>query len=204
MLISRSIILSIELFQTKDAEKTKTHVLCSIIPRPPRPSCRVWDNVCVCVGGGGICRARQTTRDNIIRRMRIALMLQTHTLIILKTYCISSAKMVTRTRVTVTLYRQCPSCSSLLSLPPVYARLSSSSACYWRLPAHVFNLREQISLPSMYKNMEGCGYVIKKDLQWRLRCRLICVSHCVHIAVTAERVLFLDVFFLRPDVRKKE
>jgi len=53
-----------EIFQTKVAEKIKTHVICSIIFF--RHSCRLWDNVEKC------CKAGQATDDNIIRRMRIA------------------------------------------------------------------------------------------------------------------------------------
>jgi hypothetical protein len=52
------------MFQTKVVEKIKTHILCSITC--PRKSCRLWDNV------EKYGTARQTTDDNIIRRMRLA------------------------------------------------------------------------------------------------------------------------------------
>jgi hypothetical protein len=52
------------MFQTNVVDKIKTHILCSITF--PRKSCRLWDNV------EKYGTARQTTDDNIIRRMRIA------------------------------------------------------------------------------------------------------------------------------------
>jgi hypothetical protein len=56
--------LGLEMFQTKDVEKIRTQILCSII-FPPRKSYRWWDNV------EKYGRTRQATGDNIIRRMRV-------------------------------------------------------------------------------------------------------------------------------------
>jgi hypothetical protein len=53
-----------EIFQTKVAEKIKTHILCSITFF--RKSCRLWDYV------EKYGRARQATDDNVARRMRFA------------------------------------------------------------------------------------------------------------------------------------
>jgi hypothetical protein len=53
-----------EKIQTKVVEKIKTHILCSITFS--RKSFRLWDNV------EKYGRARQTTDDNITRRMRFA------------------------------------------------------------------------------------------------------------------------------------
>jgi hypothetical protein len=52
------------MFQTKVVEKIKTHILRSITFS--LKSCRLWDNV------EKYGRVRQTSDDNIIRRMRIA------------------------------------------------------------------------------------------------------------------------------------
>jgi hypothetical protein len=52
------------MFQTKFVQKVKTHILCSITFS--QKSCRLSDNV------EKYGRARQTTDDNIIRRMRFA------------------------------------------------------------------------------------------------------------------------------------
>jgi len=54
-----------EMFQTKFAQKFKTHILCSV-NSPPRKSCRLWDNVERCGTAG------QATDDNTVRRMRFA------------------------------------------------------------------------------------------------------------------------------------
>jgi hypothetical protein len=53
-----------EMFRTKVKNKIKTHILCSITF--PQKSCCLWDNV------EKYGTARQTTDDNIIRRMRFA------------------------------------------------------------------------------------------------------------------------------------
>jgi hypothetical protein len=92
--------------QTKIVEKIKTHDLCSITFS--RESCRLWDNV------EKYCRTGQATYYNIIRRMRFACRItkartQTHT-IRCNTYCFSTATMVTRERLNVTLYVHWLSC----------------------------------------------------------------------------------------------
>jgi hypothetical protein len=50
----------------KAAEKTKTHILCSITLFSPEKSCRLRDDVVQYV------RTRQASDDKIIRRMRFA------------------------------------------------------------------------------------------------------------------------------------
>ena len=77
-----------------------------------RKTCRLCDNV---EKYGG---ARQATYDNIIRRMRFAcwIIKATHTLRICNTYCSSTATVVTRTRVNITLYVHCLSCWYSLTL----------------------------------------------------------------------------------------
>jgi hypothetical protein len=110
MIISRWILLRMRNFQTKVVEKTKTHILCSITFS--RKSCRLWDNV----EKHGT--ARQATYDNIIQRMRFACWITkaTDTLRIYNNYCFSTATMVTRTRLSVTLCVHCMSCSFGMSL----------------------------------------------------------------------------------------
>jgi hypothetical protein len=99
-------LLEWEKFQKKVLEKIKTHILYSITFS--RKSCRLWDNV-EKYGSAG-----QAADDNIIRRMRIACWItkatDTHTLRICNTYCFSTAKVVTRTRLNVTSYVRCVSC----------------------------------------------------------------------------------------------
>jgi len=63
------------------------------------------------------CRAGQATADNIIRRMRFACWLtqarihtHTHTLVIFNIYCFSTARMITRTLLNVTIHIQRLSC----------------------------------------------------------------------------------------------
>jgi hypothetical protein len=58
------VFLEWEMFQTKDVEKIKTHILCSITFS--RKSCRLWDNV------EKSCRAGQATDDNVIQPTRCA------------------------------------------------------------------------------------------------------------------------------------
>ena len=67
-------------------------------------SCRLWDNV------EKYSIARQATDENIIRRMRFACWITkaTDTLRICNTYCIFTATMVTRTRLSVIFIRTLP------------------------------------------------------------------------------------------------
>jgi len=69
-------------------------------------SCRLWDKV------EKYCRVGQATDDNKIQRMGIACWIPkaTKTLRICNIYCFSTAKIVTRKRVSVTLYAHCLSC----------------------------------------------------------------------------------------------
>jgi len=65
MMISISVLLGINVFETKVEEKIKTRTLSSI-NFSPRKSCLLWENV-------GKCNtARQATDDNIMRRMNLA------------------------------------------------------------------------------------------------------------------------------------
>jgi len=64
LIISRSVLLIMKNLQTKVAEKTKTHILCSVTLF--RKSCRLWDNV------EKYCVTWQATDDNIIRRTHFA------------------------------------------------------------------------------------------------------------------------------------
>jgi len=82
----------------KGAEKTEIHILCSIIFFF-RKLCQLWSNV------EKYCRAGQATDDNMAHAHY---MLDTsgyrHTLRICNTYCFSTATMVARRRLIVTLY----------------------------------------------------------------------------------------------------
>jgi len=93
-----------EMFHTEGLEKIRTQSVCSITFL--FKSCRLWDNV------ETYRRAGQTTHDNVIRRMPIACWITkaTHTLTICNIYCFSTATMVVRTRLNVTLYVHCLSC----------------------------------------------------------------------------------------------
>ena len=57
-------------------------------------------------------RAGQAAEDNVIRRMRFACLIteDSHTVGICNTYCFSSATVVARTRVNVTLYSMYIAC----------------------------------------------------------------------------------------------
>jgi hypothetical protein len=57
LIISGSVLLELEMFQTRFKEEIKTHILCSITFF--RKSCRLWDNV------EKYCRAWQATDDNM-------------------------------------------------------------------------------------------------------------------------------------------
>jgi hypothetical protein len=100
-------LLEWEMFQTKVIEKIKTHILCSITFL--RKSCRLWDNVekYDIVG--------QAAVDNIIWRMRIACWI-TKATDAHPEYCFCAFRMVTRTRLNVTLYLHCLPCMSCFLL----------------------------------------------------------------------------------------
>jgi len=96
------------MFQTKVVETIETHILRSITP-PPGKSCRSWDNLEK--GSAG-----QATDDNMAHAH---CMLDTegykHILTICSTYYFSTATMVARTRLSVTIYVQCLPVISLSS-----------------------------------------------------------------------------------------
>jgi hypothetical protein len=93
------------MFQTKAVGKIRTHILRSITFPENRAVYEImWE-----IYG----TARQVMDDNIIRRMRFACWITKAIGIILRicnAYCFSTAKMVTRTRLNVTLYAYCLSC----------------------------------------------------------------------------------------------
>jgi hypothetical protein len=89
------------MFRTKVAEKMKTHILCSIPYLENRSVCDImWKNIV------------ELGRPQMIVRAHFMLDTYgyTYTLRICNTYYFSAATMVTRTRLTVTLYVHCMSC----------------------------------------------------------------------------------------------
>jgi hypothetical protein len=101
MIISRSILLIIRIFQARVVQIIKRHILCSVMFI--RKSYLLQDNV------EKYGTARQATDDNIIRCVRFAcwIIKATDTVIMYNTYCFSTETMVTRTRLNVTLYVHC-------------------------------------------------------------------------------------------------
>ena len=94
-----------EMLQTKPIEKIKTHISCSVTFFAQK-LCHLWDNVAKKYG-----RANQATDDNMIRRMRFACWGYRHRLRICYTYCFSTIKVVTRTRLISCLVNVlCTSC----------------------------------------------------------------------------------------------
>ena len=96
-------ILRARKFATKNLEKIKTRILCSMTFFL-RKSCRLWNNV------WKYGRARQDTDDciNYTAHAHAHCRLDTedykHALRICNTYCFSTATVVTRTRLNITLY----------------------------------------------------------------------------------------------------
>jgi len=81
----------------KVVEKIKTHILC--LATNFRKSCHLWDKV------EKYCRAGQATHDNMAHaHFMLDACHYKHTLRICGTYCFCTAKLVTRTRLNVTLY----------------------------------------------------------------------------------------------------
>ena len=95
------------MFQTKVVEEIKTHFMFNNFF--PRKSCRLWDNV----EKHGT--ARRATDDSITRRMRFACWITkaTDTQSEYAIHCFSTATMVTRKLLNVTLHIECPSCYSV-------------------------------------------------------------------------------------------
>jgi hypothetical protein len=87
------------MIRTKVVDKMKLHILCSLTFFPPK-ICRLWDNV------EQYGRPRQTTGEKIMRRMRFACWITKapDVLWVCYTYCCSTATVVTRTHLNVTLY----------------------------------------------------------------------------------------------------
>ena len=106
-----------KMFQTKVAEKIKTHILCSVTFF--RKSCRLWDNV------EKFCREGWAADAN---KVHAHCMLDTwgykHTHTICNVYCFSTATMVARKRPIVTLHVRC--LSSLFFAESVWQQQSAS------------------------------------------------------------------------------
>jgi hypothetical protein len=113
-----------EVFQAKVVEKLETHTVCSITVF--QKSRRLWDNVEKC------CRAGQATDDNVAHAH---CMLNTggykHTLTICNTYCFSTATMVPRSRLSVTLYLHFLSSVILYSLGTRFDSRPGRKICHW-------------------------------------------------------------------------
>jgi hypothetical protein len=98
-IISHSVFPRMKLFQKRFREN-KTHFVFNNYF--PLKSCCLWDNV----EKHGF--TRQATYYNIIRPMRIACWITKATDRIINTYCFSTARMVTRTRLSYTFIRTSP------------------------------------------------------------------------------------------------
>ena len=98
MIISCRILLIMRNVPDKFVEKIKTHILFSVTFY--RKSCRLWDNV----EKKKYCRAAHATDDNMEHAHCMPHnWCYKHILIICNTYCFSTATMVTRTRLNVTI-----------------------------------------------------------------------------------------------------
>jgi hypothetical protein len=113
-----------EMFQIKVVEKIKTHILCSVACF--RKSCHLWDSVEKYGGVRGApsdvaiwcirvaCWISKTTRMHTSTSPGTHTHARTHTHSqICSIYCFSTATNVTGTRLSVTLYVHCLSCSIL-------------------------------------------------------------------------------------------
>ena len=107
------------MFQSKFVEKTKTHIWCSITSFSESRKVYeiMWKNM-----------VESNRPQMIMRPMRFACWITrtTDTLIIFNTYYFSTTTMVKRTRLNVTLYVHCLSCS-IYFLPKGYIILSIHS-----------------------------------------------------------------------------
>jgi hypothetical protein len=99
------LFLQSETFQAKAVEEVKTHILYSVTVF--RKSCRLW----------GIVEKYSMRSQMTIWRMSISRLVYgyKHTLRICNTYRFSTATMVARTRLNVTLYVHCLSCLYLVN-----------------------------------------------------------------------------------------
>ena len=103
-----SVLLKWEMFQANVLEESKPRFMWITSPPPTlrRKSSRLWDTVKKCG------RAGQAMGDNIIWHMRVACWITkaTNTLRVCNTYCFSTATIVARTHLNVTLYVHCMYC----------------------------------------------------------------------------------------------
>jgi hypothetical protein len=93
-------------------------------------------------------RARQTTDDSIIRRMRFARWIPeaTNTLGICNTYCFSKARMVTRLRLNVTFIRTLP----VLFFPKINDFLFIYLHSHYYFPRHTVKTDRHFELTTTY------------------------------------------------------
>jgi hypothetical protein len=146
-------------FRQNFADKIKTRALCSV--NYFRTSSRLWDNVINCG------RARQTAVDSIMLRLRFACritkaIIQTHTHThtpthrSCNTYCISTATVVTLTRLTVKLYVHCLSCLVYINIKRASLIANHSTAA---LSDRKF-VSAVTSLDSCGARVRGKGYTV--------------------------------------------
>ena len=112
MILLAEFFLEWDMFQTKDSEKNKTHILCSIHFFPQK-SCRLWDNV------EKYDRARNLTYDNTIRCRKDTIWMpdKWSTIrdprIMFHTLCFSTATAVTSSCASIALYVHFLSCYNM-------------------------------------------------------------------------------------------
>jgi hypothetical protein len=113
MIISCSVLLEWEMFQTKVVKKIKTRILYSITFS--QKSCGLWDNM------EKSCRARQATDDIIIGRMRVACWITKAT----DTYSVyvilidfPRQQWLRQRASMLRLFVHCPSCYTIFSCSP--------------------------------------------------------------------------------------
>ena len=119
-IISCSVLLRMTNVSDENCRRNQTHILCSITFFF-RKSWRLWDNV------ENYCRVAHATDDSMAHaRCVLDNEGYKHTLAICNTYCFSTATMIVRTCLIVTLYVHCLSCLWLFSFPARSCRASIS------------------------------------------------------------------------------
>jgi hypothetical protein len=133
-----------EIFQTKVVEKIKKHILCSATFFSKIVS--LWDDV------EKYCRAGQATDDNMANAHY---MLDTqgykYTQMLRSIHCFSTAKMVTRTRLNITLYVRCLSC--YLILPPAHKIPVDLSLWIIQLKLHTIHFISQCATSRIHTSI---------------------------------------------------
>jgi hypothetical protein len=181
MTLSAEFFLKWQLFQKKKV--LETHIMFSNLTFS-RIACRLWDSVEKCN------RARQSTDDNIIRRVRFTCWItkatNTHSTVF-NTYCFSTATVVERTPLNISLICTLP--IVLITVPSIFPE-GLHSTC-------VRSCRIALSCPLQFCRYIFRVFVVVQRSKYLACCVLCLIAYGLYLSFSVFIVTYCAVFFVR-------